>query len=117
MTNPPRDNDSTASREGATADDVCSVLANEQCRSVLYYFQESTQDVVSVEDLAAFISERNNIIVTREQATIVLQHIALPKLEDAGIIEYDERSSTVRYRGHPQLESIVRLVAEIEDEM
>jgi len=33
-----------------------------------------------------------------------LQHIHLPKLEDAGILEQDPRSETVRYWGQPSVE-------------
>jgi hypothetical protein len=33
-----------------------------------------------------------------------LQHIHLPKLEDAGILEQDPRSETVRYWSQPSVE-------------
>ncbi|WP_425499326.1 DUF7344 domain-containing protein [Natronosalvus caseinilyticus] len=116
---PPATNDdeSASLQADIAVGDVCSVLANEWCRSVLYYFQESTPTVASYEALITHRCKHDDTIDTREQAAIALQHVTLPKLEEAGIIEYDGRSSSVRYRGFPQLETMVRLVAEMEDEL
>ncbi|MFC7238749.1 hypothetical protein ACFQS4_11030 [Saliphagus sp. GCM10025317] len=116
---PPATNndESTPSHEDIAVGEVCSALANERCRSVLYYFQESTPTVASYEALITYSYEHDDTIDTREQAAIALQHVTLPKLEEAGIIEHDGRSSTVRYRGFPQLETMVRLVADMEDEL
>ncbi|RKD94979.1 hypothetical protein ATJ93_1826 [Halopiger aswanensis] len=40
----------------------------------------------------------------RQQIQTELQHIHLPKLEDAGVLEHDPRSETVRYWTQPSLE-------------
>lgn len=43
----------------------------------------------------------------RHEIEIQLHHIHLPKLTDAGIIEYDTRSKEVRYWQEEQLEDIL----------
>ncbi|AEH35352.1 hypothetical protein Halxa_0713 [Halopiger xanaduensis SH-6] len=40
----------------------------------------------------------------RRQIRTELQHVHLPKLEDAGVLEHDPRSETVRYWTQPSLE-------------
>lgn len=37
----------------------------------------------------------------RKRVTARLHHSTLPKLADAGVVDYDPRTGTVRYRGHP----------------
>lgn len=41
---------------------------------------------------------------------IDLHHRDLPKLEAAGLVEYDARSRTVRYDDHPALEAYLDVV-------
>jgi len=40
----------------------------------------------------------------------MLRHSHLPKLEDAGLVEYDSRSETVRYWSQPSLEELLEHV-------
>lgn len=88
------------SRDSECIDDRYGLLANRHRRAVLAYFQESASDVASVSDIATEISDHGG----EEQARIQLHHYALPRLDAAGVVEYDTRSNTVRYRGHPNLE-------------
>lgn len=83
-------------------DESLTLLANSQCRAILEYFHNSSENVASVEDLADEISDNREA----EQTVIRLHHSTLPKLADAGIIEYDTRSQTVRYRSDSELESL-----------
>lgn len=48
----------------------------------------------------------------RRRVEVALHHHELPKLEQVGVIEYDARSRTVRYRGHPLLEELLAVAAE-----
>lgn len=84
-------------------DELSSALANRYCRFVLSYFTDSSDEVASVADLSATIA-RTIDRPDRTSVTIQLHHAALPRLDDVGIVDYDARSETVRYRGHPRLE-------------
>lgn len=93
-------------------DDHLSVLAQRHCRYVLYYFQETTDDVASIEDLVADLRSRDSI--DDESITRTLHHATLPSLEAVGAVEYDERNGTVRYYGHPVLERWLSFLADDE---
>lgn len=84
-------------------EELSSALANRYCRYVLSFCTESSDAVASVADLSAAIARTNDRPDTTTVA-IQLHHSDLPRLDDVGVVDYDARSKTVRYRGHPQLE-------------
>lgn len=43
----------------------------------------------------------------REQLAIQLQHTCLPKLSQRGVVEYDQRSGTIRYHPSDQIEAVL----------
>lgn len=43
----------------------------------------------------------------RDQLAVKLVHSHLPKLAEYGVIEYDPRSGTVRYRPDEQVETVL----------
>ncbi len=103
-------------REAATVADaytpsldvVFDVLANQRRRLVLYHLHESGDGIATLEEITDYVcsyeeSERSASEHRLHVATS-LQHAHLPKLEEAGIVEYDQRSETVRYWHQPSLE-------------
>lgn len=46
----------------------------------------------------------------RQRRQVRLHHVALPRLADAGILEYDARSDTVRYTGDEDAEAVLGLL-------
>ena len=94
--NDPRD-------ENRRGDDLLSTLANRHCRFVPGYFMEASEDVASVEELSTAFARESS----RSDGTEVAKrfhHVALPKLAAEGVVDYDARSKTVRYRGHSRLD-------------
>ncbi len=86
-----------------TVDKALEILADQYCRSTLLCFQEATEDALPIRDLATRVvpGERKDETVVR------LHHSTLPRLADAGLIEYDSRSSTVRYHGDQDIEELL----------
>ncbi|QLK26220.1 hypothetical protein HYG81_00940 [Natrinema zhouii] len=105
---------------------VFNLLSNSRRRYALYYLNDQPDGVATIETLV------ENVIAL-EEATDVdgettantrtttgqeeggstdrqtnvrteLQHVHLPKLEDAGLLEHDRRSGTVRYWSQPSVE-------------
>lgn len=96
-------------------DRLLSALANQHCRFVLSYFGNTSEEYAAVDDLATALARRDP--EDENRAAKHLHHIALPKLADAGLVDYDARTKTVRYRGHPRLEKVREYVSESEWEL
>ncbi|QCS42453.1 hypothetical protein [Natrinema versiforme] len=118
-----REGEATAVTGDATPslDLVFELLSNSRRRYALYYLNDRPAGVATVENLAENVIALERTIDgdegdTAEPITVAdsaagqtgvrteLQHIHLPKLEDAGILEHDQRSETVRYWSQPSLE-------------
>lgn len=97
------------SSESERIDDLYNLLANRYRRATLSYFRESSSNVASVSDIVDEISGPGEA----EHVSTQLHHYALPRLDDADVVEYDARSNTVRYRGHPDLELLKRSIASL----
>lgn len=94
-------------------DDLFLTLADERRRSVLYFFRSSENDVATVAELIEYTAQTCPG-VEMERLEVSFHHAILPRLAEANIIEYDSRSQTVRYRGHPLLEKMLDLIAPAE---
>lgn len=97
------------SPDATEVDELLTVLANQECRAIVGYFQDTSEDVASIDDLLSQVRDGEpDEGDSREKQSVAtrLHHSTLPRLEDTGIIDYDVRSRTVRYRGHPLLETL-----------
>ncbi|PCR90997.1 DUF7344 domain-containing protein [Natrinema ejinorense] len=107
---------------------VFDLLSNRRRRYVLYALADQSDGVATIERLteAVIAFERtaadddvgaepnanpefdgtHDSVSSDEQMAVrmELQHAHLPKLENAGILEHDRRSETVRYWGQPSVE-------------
>ena len=101
-------------------DDILGALADQDRRFALYYLQEEKEgDVVELaRQVAAWKSKKSTAGVTDDELQRVLiefRHNHLEKLQDAGCIEYDERSGAIRYRDPlTLLEVLLRLLKPLE---
>ncbi|WP_425498516.1 DUF7344 domain-containing protein [Haloprofundus halobius] len=96
-------------------DALLSALANHRCRSVITYFRNASEDHVTVGDVAAALARRDHTDET--QIATRLHHVALPKLDTVGLVDYDARTKTVRYHGDSQLEHVEESLSEFDSGM
>lgn len=103
--------------EGAAADKLLSALSIGYNRSVLAHLSQSGDDVASLPELAAAVAERRDDAgqTDPEPIALYLHHAGLPKLAEAGVVDYDRRGNTVRYRGHPLLDGSPEVLQGIGD--
>lgn len=89
-----------------TLNQLLSALSHEDARGALTYFRETSENVASLNVLAEYIANSQNGCDTSsaERIAIYLHHAGLPKLAEAGVLDYDPRSKTVRCWDHPLLE-------------
>lgn len=93
--------------EPKTVSWILSALSHEYNRSVVNYFRESPECIASLDELADYVATEasSNGVKSSEQVAIHLHHSGLPKIADAGILDYDPQTKAVRRRDHPLLES------------
>lgn len=87
-------------------------LSSEHRRQVLRYFQTAKDEVATIDGLIDHIIEEGEGGPTRDQLELTFHHVTLPKLADLGVIEYDNRSGSVRYREPPVVERVLTVVTE-----
>ena len=112
-----RGGDDPGSRGSATGlplDDVFAALANRRCRIALSDLYRREGGAVDRETLADVILERDPDALRRERVRISIAHVVVPRLEEAGFVECDARSETVRYRGTDDLETVLEPAVRIE---
>lgn len=94
-------------------DQVFELLSNSRRRYALYYLTDQSDGVATLETLTEHVVALEqrlgtvNGTHTTDRHTSVrtaLTHTHLPKLEDAGVLDYDRRSETVRYWRQPSVE-------------
>ncbi|SEP94528.1 DUF7344 domain-containing protein [Natrinema salaciae] len=105
---------------------VFELLSDSRRRYILYHLHDQSDGVATIENLTENVAaleqatERGDAggksagglradsdrgsADRRTDIQLELQHVHLPKLEDAGVIEHDRRSDTVRYWSQPSLE-------------
>lgn len=98
----------------ANVDDLFDALSSERRRHVLSYLRDADDDVAELAELVDWVvtREADRDGDQREAVAISLHHVHVPKLANCGFVEYDARSNTVRYRGHPELERIAAFADE-----
>ncbi|WP_049971699.1 DUF7344 domain-containing protein [Haladaptatus cibarius] len=108
--------------QGTVADEgslnkIFQLLANEQRRYVLYYLHE-VDAATELEDVALQITawrrEKSTEDVTEtelEQTVARLRNVDLPKLANAGVVEYDSRTEMARFREPGRLFGLFLLLA------
>ena len=91
---------------------VVGLLRHKQRRAIIRYFNQKTADCTSVDDLVEYLASSDSkrgatSVGHSERITIGLLHNHLPRLADAGVLEYDQRSETIRYWGDSRLETLL----------
>lgn len=99
-------------------DALLDILANERRRCLLEYLWSQSEEVGSFEAATKHtitkMSRKHGYQPNHDNIQVELQQHHLPKLVDAGIIEYDVRSQTIRYRENERLEALHEQVQEFE---
>jgi len=75
-------------------DAVFEMLRSERRRNVLYILYQRAGPV-QVSDLADEVATREDAELTRVATAI--RHVHLPKLDDAGVVEFDAEAGSVRF--------------------
>ncbi|WP_202932535.1 DUF7344 domain-containing protein [Halorussus salinus] len=101
--------DRPAERVTLSLDATLELLANHDRRAVLSYLREGSDRTATVDELTDYLVERRTVRTgerpARSHVRSTLHHIHVPKLVDAGVVDYDPRTEEVRYWGSERLET------------
>ncbi|MFC6732205.1 hypothetical protein [Haladaptatus sp. DYSN1] len=99
--------DSEPTVEPLTQDDIFHLLQNERRRAVLRYLAQSDEDSVRMRDVAEQVAAWENDTTVqqlhsdeRQRVYIALYQTHLPKLDDSGVIEYNQSRGIVTPTNH-----------------
>lgn len=98
--------------ETGRIDTLLSLLADGERRAIIAHLRETTRTDASLEELADALATHADF--DREHARTRLHHSHLPMLADTTILEYDTDTSTIQYRGNPELESLMEAVQTLD---
>lgn len=91
------------------------IVASQRRRAVIQSFHDRERNVATFESLVEHVSPENpppdpGKFHSVERIRHDLHHNHLPRLEEAGLLEYDDRSATIRYRPNDRVESLHQFV-------
>lgn len=101
-------------------DDVFRALADWRRREICRYFRETAATTATVDELAFLVrgceppSAATPVDTDHEDVAIALEQRHLPVLDDAGVIDYDDRSDTVHYWGQATVDKWLEHVVETD---
>lgn len=98
-----------------TIDRLLGELRHRYRRQILTFVEESDSETTHLDDLVEYLENRNDEPPASRRLTVILHHSALPALADAGLVEYDSQTNTVRNRDGSRLESALDLLDEVRE--
>lgn len=93
-------------------DEILSLLADRHRRRGLCVLRNGGGRAMTLDTLASEIASADDVTADRATVETSLYHVHLPKLADAGVVEFDARSGDVRYRSVPLVEDVLTLLEE-----
>lgn len=104
--------------------DILDALTHRRRRLILYYLHDRSGPVEADELARQILAWETNTTVGNitdgdcERVVTGLYHNHLPKLADAGMIEYDQEMLTVRWLDHVELPmTVLNSIKQIEEEI
>lgn len=92
-------------------DELLTILSEAKRRAILTYLRDVDDGVATARELVNEIDRQND--GDSGVTSMELVHSDLPRLEEAGVIEFDRRSRTVRYQGATELERLLQFVVDL----
>lgn len=91
------------------ADAIFHLLSDHCRRQIVGILQDMSESYVAFEELCDHLSRQNG--ADRDEIVIRLHHTHLPKLHEAGVIDYDPNEKLVRYLGNPHVDALLEHVS------
>lgn len=104
-----RSDDDRVGKASLSLDATLELLANRDRRAILSYLMDAPDGTATVNELVEHLldrkTERTGERPGPDHVATTLHHVHVPKLADAGVVDYDARSREIRYWGSDRLEA------------
>lgn len=100
--------------ESEQLDDWFDLLRDRTCRFVLYRLVLADADALTIGELGDWLAEHDVGPERPDRVELELHHATIPRLADAGVVNYDPRSGTVRRRREALRADLLRHVGCLE---
>lgn len=97
-------------------DAILDLLAREVRRDVVDFCRCRENRHLRIDHLAERVAERarrRGEPVRTDRVEAALHHVHLPRLEEAGVLEYDLRNGDIRYAGDERLEACLDRITDL----
>lgn len=95
---------------------VFDLLADHRRRVLLYCLRDPAAESIELDALLPEWADRCPGRPDGREPAVEAHHLHLPKLDAAGVVDYDRSRRTIRYLGHPFLESCLDCLRELDVE-
>lgn len=86
------------------------ILAHHHRREILCILTNAPDHTATVDELINREAERTDERPGHDEIEVAIHHVHLPKMADAGVVEYDARSQELRYWRNDRLEDLLEYV-------
>lgn len=94
-------------------DELLKTLSNSVRREIIRYFENHTEGTTaSFEELVVHIESRMPM-KTKKSLRVTLYQDHLPTLESRGWLEFDTKSTTIKYQGHDEAAQLLKKVQDV----
>lgn len=95
--------------------DTLKILSDERRRNIMYILEDSDQKSLKYAEISENLIEQDYMREEeQDRFEVQMQHSLLPQLENSGLLEYDERSETVRYIEDEDVEDLLEFIKQYE---
>lgn len=95
-------------------DDMLEALSDGRRREILYSMDEEDSDIFGYDELVEELIEDGLSPHDKDEFKVDLIHMHLPKLEESGIVEHDQRSETIRYTADENVSDVLEFLYSYE---
>jgi len=96
-------------------DDTLQLLSKEPRRKMMYVMEDAEENVFAYEDVTEKIIGQYQLREEKKIFKTKMMHAHLPKMEESGLIEHDQRSETVCYIQDEEVEELLKIIEKYED--
>lgn len=101
----------TAADSTLSLNAMLELLTHHHRRELLRFLTDAPDHATDIDDVVTHLIEKDSEWTgarpAHNEIEAQLYHVHLPKLTEAGVIEYDARSKELRYRDHDRLEALL----------